>query len=97
MERTSDVTSHQRPQGVPGVDDDDGDHEGGVLEPDRPRVAVAEAEVLANSDQRRGSDDENLSWGHCQDQQQSLPALDAAEIPCFEKRKSSGPPRSWQV
>ena len=72
MERTSDVTSHPRPLGVPGVDDDVGDHE--VLELDRPQVAVAEAEVLASFDQRRGSDDEDLSWGQSQDQQQSLPA-----------------------
>ena len=87
------MTSHRRPQGVPGVDDDVGDHE----ELDLPQVAVAEAEVLANSDQRHGSDDEDLSRGQSQDQRQSLPALDEAEIPCFEKRKSSGPPQSWQV
>ena len=90
MERTSDVTSHWQPE----VDDEYGDHE----ELDLPQVAVAEAEVLANSDQRRGSDDdEDLSWGQSQDQQQSLPASDVAEIPCFEKRKSSGPLRNWQV
>ena len=87
------MTSHPRPQGVPGVNDDVDDHE----ELDLPRVAVAEAEVLASFDQRRGSDDEDLSWGQIQDLRQSLPALDVAEIPCFEKRKSSGPPRSLQV
>ena len=66
MERTSDVTSHWQPE----VDDEYGDHE----ELDLPQVAVAEAEVLASFDQRRGSDDEDLSWGHRQDQQQSWPA-----------------------
>ena len=55
MERTSDVTSHPRPLGVPGVDDDGvGDHDAGDYEElDLLQVAVAEAEVQANFDQRR--------------------------------------------